>query len=93
MTEASATVQLRIKDYILASGSFKVEKTSQQDVDLLGVGVRVDVNLLQIQLQDLSLFVGTGGVFDPASNDIDTTDATGFFVDNAALHIAIATVT
>ena len=30
-----------------------------------GDAVLVDVNLLQIQLQDLSLFVGTGGVFDP----------------------------
>ncbi|MFN9287224.1 MAG: hypothetical protein ACK6EB_04080, partial [Planctomyces sp.] len=93
LTEASATVRLRIKVYILASGILKVEKTHQEDVDLLGDAVLVDVDLLQIQLQDVSLFVGTGGVFDAASNDIDTTDATGLHVDTAALNIGIATVT
>ncbi|MFN5587806.1 MAG: hypothetical protein ACK5DR_21110, partial [Planctomyces sp.] len=84
---------LNLKGYVMAVGHFSVEKTQQEEVDLLGDEVLVDVDLLQIQLQDVSLFVGTGGVFDSTTNDIVTTDATGFFVDNAALHIAIATVT
>ena len=84
---------LNLKGYVMAVGHFSVEKTQQEEVDLLGDEVLVDVDLLQIQLQDVSLFVGTGGVFDSTTNDNVTTDATGFYVDNAALNIAIATVT
>ena len=87
--EGDLTVNLG--GYVLAAGHVSINQTT--DVD---AGLDVNVDLLTIDLVDVNLFVGLGAVFDtttPESYSIDVTDATGFFVDDADLSIAIANPT
>jgi hypothetical protein len=93
LTEAAATIRMHIEDDILASGRLLVQKTSRQDIHLLNGDSTEDLELLWMQLQNASLFIGTGATFQASTNTIETTAASGFFAEDAALSLAIATVT
>ena len=92
----SGDITIDLGGYVLVAGEFAVSKTTPTDVDLTAVLLDVDVDLLRIDLTNVDLFVGAGGVFDTSNPDdyaVDVTDATGFFVNNANLSLAIASVT
>jgi Ca2+-binding RTX toxin-like protein len=84
---------LDVDGYVLVAGAFSLSQTTAM-VDLFGSGA-VEVDLLRLDLTHVDLFVGVGGVFDssnPDHYDVVTTDATGFFVNDASLTLAIASL-
>ena len=92
----SGEITVDLGGYVLAAGGFTLSKTFPTDVDLLADGMEEDVELLTISLTGVNLFVGVGAVFDTTTDPdhftIDTTNATGFSVANADLHVAMARI-
>ena len=98
MLAVSGDITINLGGYVLVAGEFAVSKTTPTDVDLTADLQDVDVDLLRIDLTNVDLFVGAGGVFDTTNPDdyavVATDDvATGFLVHGADLYLAIASVT
>ena len=90
----SGDITIDLDGYVLLAGGFAVTKTTPS-VDLVGDSAEEQVELLRIDLVDVDLFLGVGGVLDtstPGAYGVDAANGTGFFVDGANLSLAIASL-
>ncbi|MDG1364062.1 MAG: hypothetical protein P8Q54_11370, partial [Akkermansiaceae bacterium] len=96
ITSVGGEMAMNLDGYVLAAGGFSVSSRAVGNADLGAINGRsVDVELLQIDLTEVDLFVGAGGAFNTTTTGafrVDTSKATGFFVENVDLHLAIASV-